>query len=117
MSMLAVGVLWTAAGVYCRHVPNCRLHLQLPHPVQRLSCRLLLCSKRLCCLQEYTNYHFDVAGEALQGALDRFAQFFVDPLCKADALEREVMAVDSEFSGEPPVEHRISGAAAHRCSR
>ena len=81
-------------------MPNCRLHLQLPHPVQRLLCRLLLCSKRLCCLQEYTNYHFDVAGEALQGA-----------------LEREVMAVDSEFSGEPPVEHRISGAAAHRCSR
>ena len=58
-----------------------------------------------CCLQEYTNYHFDVAGEALQGALDRFAQFFVDPLCKADALEREVMAVDSEFSGEPRDKH------------
>ena len=52
-----------------------------------------------------------MAGEALQGALDRFAQFFVDPLCKADALEREVMAVDSEFSGEPPDKHR-----KRRCS-
>ena len=81
-------------------IPVFRLHLQLPHPELRLCCRLLHCSKGLCCLQEYTNYHFDVAGEALQGALDRFAQFFVDPLCKADALEREVMAVDSEFSGE-----------------
>ena len=49
--------------------------------------------------QEYTNYHFDVRPEALHGALDRFAQFFVAPLCKADALEREVQAVDNEFTG------------------
>ncbi|KAL0048825.1 hypothetical protein WJX82_000128 [Trebouxia sp. C0006] len=48
---------------------------------------------------EFTNYHFDVKPNALYGALDRFAQFFIDPLCKADALEREVMAVDDEFSG------------------
>ncbi|KAL3144870.1 hypothetical protein ABBQ38_001970 [Trebouxia sp. C0009 RCD-2024] len=48
---------------------------------------------------EFTNYHFDVKPNALYGALDRFAQFFIDPLCKADALEREVMAVDNEFSG------------------
>lgn len=51
-------------------------------------------------LQEYTNYHFDCKPAALHGALDRFAQFFVAPLCKADALEREVNAVDNEFSGE-----------------
>lgn len=50
-------------------------------------------------MQEFTNYHFDVKPNALYGALDRFAQFFIDPLCKADALEREVMAVDNEFSG------------------
>ncbi len=36
---------------------------------------------------------------ALQGALDRFAQFFVSPLCLEGSLEREVLAVDSEFSG------------------
>ena len=54
-------------------------------------------------LQEFTNYHFDVKPNALYGALDRFAQFFIDPLCKADALEREVMAVDNEFSGERPL--------------
>ena len=50
-------------------------------------------------VQEYTNYHFDVKPNALYGALDRFAQFFIHPLCKADALEREVMAVDNEFTG------------------
>lgn len=57
-------------------------------------------------LQEYTNYHFEVNPKALSGALDRFAQFFVAPLCKADALQREVQAVDNEFIGGciwPPV--------------
>lgn len=49
--------------------------------------------------EESTTYHFDCAPEALKGALDRFAQFFVAPLVKADALEREVKAVDNEFSG------------------
>ena len=50
--------------------------------------------------QEYTSYHFDVIPGQLHGALDRFAQFFIEPLCKADALEREVQAVNSEFIGE-----------------
>ena len=50
-------------------------------------------------LQEHTNYYFDCKPAALHGALDRFSQFFVAPLCKADALEREVNAVDNEFSG------------------
>ena len=50
-------------------------------------------------MQEYTNYQFDVKPQALHGALDRFAQFFVAPLCKADALEREVQAVNNEFTG------------------
>ena len=40
--------------------------------------------------QEYTNYHFDVAPGHLRGALERFAQFFVAPLCKEGAMEREV---------------------------
>lgn len=51
------------------------------------------------CVQEYTNYYFDCKPAALHGALDRFSQFFVAPLCKADALDREVNAVDNEFSG------------------
>lgn len=51
-------------------------------------------------VQELTNYQFDSEPKALHGALDRFAQFFLAPLCKADALEREVSAVDNEFAGE-----------------
>ncbi|GMH33878.1 hypothetical protein BSKO_01712 [Bryopsis sp. KO-2023] len=47
---------------------------------------------------DYTVYHFDVKSEFLHGALDRFAQFFVAPLCKENSLEREVESVDSEFS-------------------
>ena len=53
-------------------------------------------------MQEHTNYYFDCKPTALRGALDRFSQFFVAPLCKADALEREVNAVDNEFSGALP---------------
>ncbi|KAF5827025.1 Metalloenzyme, LuxS/M16 peptidase-like protein [Dunaliella salina] len=48
---------------------------------------------------ETTNYHFDVSPKNLRGALDRFAQFFVAPLCLETSLEREVQAVDSEFAG------------------
>jgi insulysin len=54
-----------------------------------------------------TNYYFEVAakksedasaGEAspLYGALDRFAQFFIDPLFLSSTLDRELRAVDSE---------------------
>lgn len=50
-------------------------------------------------LQEITNYQFDCKPTALQPALDRFAQFFLAPLCKEDALQREVSAVDNEFAG------------------
>ena len=49
--------------------------------------------------EETTTFHFECAPPAFLGALDRFAQFFVSPLLKPDALEREVLAVDSEFSG------------------
>jgi nardilysin len=41
----------------------------------------------------------DVKPNSLRPALDRFAQFFIAPLIKADALGREVQAVDNEFSG------------------
>ncbi|KAB8360827.1 hypothetical protein FH972_024561 [Carpinus fangiana] len=53
-----------------------------------------------------TNYYFEVAAKAeegalddqgpLHGALDRFAQFFVAPLFLADTLDRELRAVESE---------------------
>ena len=37
-------------------------------------------------------------GPKLHGALDRFAQFFVAPLCLEDSMDRELLAVDSEFA-------------------
>ncbi|ODQ63961.1 hypothetical protein NADFUDRAFT_28003 [Nadsonia fulvescens var. elongata DSM 6958] len=43
-----------------------------------------------------TNYYFEVAQEYLEGALDRFAQFFIAPLFSPDCKEREIRAVDSE---------------------
>lgn len=44
-----------------------------------------------------TNYFFDCSVSALPGALSRHSQFFTTPLFKADCVEREVKAVDSEF--------------------
>lgn len=46
-----------------------------------------------------TNYHLEVQHSGLHGALERFAQFFVAPLFKADAVDREVNAVENEFLG------------------
>ncbi|KAK4123327.1 ubiquitin carboxyl-terminal hydrolase-like protein [Parathielavia appendiculata] len=56
-----------------------------------------------------TNYHFEVSAKPsneeepsatnpspLLGALDRFAQFFIEPLFLEDTLDRELRAVDSE---------------------
>lgn len=42
-----------------------------------------------------TNYYFEVGHEHLEGALDRFAQFFIAPLFLADCKDRELRAVDS----------------------
>ncbi|KAF8397033.1 hypothetical protein HHK36_018671 [Tetracentron sinense] len=44
---------------------------------------------------EHTCYYFEVNREFLKGALKRFSQFFISPLVKAEAMEREVLAVDS----------------------
>jgi len=43
-----------------------------------------------------TNYHFSVVPTALEGALDRFAQFFISPLFDESCVEREMKAVESE---------------------
>ncbi|PWN91280.1 hypothetical protein FA10DRAFT_249471 [Acaromyces ingoldii] len=45
---------------------------------------------------ENTNYFFDVGHAHLEGALDRFAQFFLQPLFDPSCSEREIRAVDSE---------------------
>jgi len=37
-----------------------------------------------------TNFHFECSNEALEGALDRFSQFFIDSLMKEDCVEKEI---------------------------
>ncbi|KAJ4896925.1 Insulinase (Peptidase family M16) family protein [Raphanus sativus] len=46
---------------------------------------------------EHTKFYFQVQAEFLEGALDRFSQFFSAPLLEADCMKREISAVDSEF--------------------
>jgi len=55
---------------------------------------------------EDTNYYFSITtenedpnqtSEALTGALDRLAQFFIKPNFDPDAVERETNAIDSEY--------------------
>ncbi len=43
-----------------------------------------------------TNYMFEVSNDGIEGALDRFAQFFISPLFTEDCVQREMKAIDSE---------------------
>ncbi|XP_031777802.1 insulin-degrading enzyme isoform X2 [Nasonia vitripennis] len=45
---------------------------------------------------DHTNYYFDVNPDKLEGALDRFSQFFVSPLFTESATEKEITAVHLE---------------------
>ena len=45
---------------------------------------------------DHTNYQFQVLPDALEGAIDRFAQFFIAPLFTEEYTAREVNAVNSE---------------------
>jgi insulysin len=45
---------------------------------------------------DFTNYHFDIRHQALPGALDRFAQFFIAPKFNPEFVSREVNAVHNE---------------------
>jgi len=47
--------------------------------------------------EDRTNFHFEIRHEALAGALDRFAQFFIAPLFTPRFTEREMNAVNSEY--------------------
>ena len=47
--------------------------------------------------ENLTTYFFDIKAEALEPALDRFAQFFIAPLFDAKYVEREANAVHSEY--------------------
>ena len=45
-----------------------------------------------------TVFYFDVNNDAFEGALDRFSQFFICSKFSKDSVEREINAIDSEFS-------------------
>ena len=45
---------------------------------------------------EHTNYYFEVDSKFLHGALDRFGQFFIEPLFSKSCKDREIKAVDLE---------------------
>ncbi|KAI5950239.1 STE23 [Candida jiufengensis] len=45
---------------------------------------------------EHTNYYFQIGSNYLEGALDRFSQFFISPLFSKACEDREINAVDSE---------------------
>lgn len=46
---------------------------------------------------EHTIFYFKLNDESLSLALDRFSQFFINPLMQIDCMEREMEAVESEF--------------------
>lgn len=46
--------------------------------------------------EDHTNYFLEIRHEAFEGAIDRFAQFFIAPLFDARYTEREMNAVASE---------------------
>ena len=46
--------------------------------------------------RENTNYFFEVNPDGFEGALDRFSQFFINPLFDVNYVERELNAVNSE---------------------
>ena len=45
----------------------------------------------------HTSYFFDIDAAHLEGALDRFAQFFVSPRFDRESIERERQVVHSEY--------------------
>ncbi|KAK3870248.1 hypothetical protein Pcinc_024512 [Petrolisthes cinctipes] len=46
---------------------------------------------------EHTTFYFEIQEKYLKEGLDRFAQFFIHPLMKQEAMTRERKAVHSEF--------------------
>ena len=45
-----------------------------------------------------TIYFFEVSNEGFEGALDRLAQCFICPIFNEGSVEREINAIDNEFS-------------------
>ncbi|TBR45087.1 hypothetical protein CBF23_000895 [Marinomonas agarivorans] len=60
---------------------------------------------------DLTNYFFDVQPEGYEGALDRFSQFFIQPLFNEEYTQREKNAVHSEFMAKINNDFRRSNQA------
>lgn len=54
-------------------------------------------SENACTDSEQTTYYFECHPKHLREGLDIFSGYFLNPLLKMDAVEREVTAVESEF--------------------
>ena len=68
--------------------------------------------------KENTNYHFEVNTNAFEGALDRFSEFFKEPLFSPKYVEREMNAVNSEHQNNIRQDqwrkHRVLGLSYHK---
>ena len=51
---------------------------------------------------EYTTYYFECHDTSLYQCMDMFAQFFISPLMKREAMTRERQAIESEFQMSLP---------------
>lgn len=60
---------------------------------------------------DLTNYFFDIQPEGYVGALDRFAQFFINPLFDEQYTQREKNAVHSEYMAKIHNDARRSNQA------
>ncbi|MCZ6868939.1 MAG: insulinase family protein [Gammaproteobacteria bacterium] len=61
----------------------------------------------------HTNYFFEIQPTQLEGALDRFSQFFIAPLFNSDYVMRERKAVEGEYRMQRNADGR-RGYAARR---
>lgn len=55
---------------------------------------------------QITNYHFQIKNSAFPEAVDRFAQFFIEPLFDPDCKDREINAVNSEHEKNTQLDAR-----------
>ena len=61
-----------------------------------------------------TNYHFECSNAGFVEGLDRFAQFFIEPLFSESGTEREMKAVHSEYKMGVQNEFRRFWILLHR---
>ena len=54
-------------------------------------------SRNAATSEDSTFFYFDVKNQALEGALERFSEFFKCPTFSQDGTDREIKAIDSEF--------------------